>query len=107
MMGNFRLKSLEEQIENLTLKAASWESRAKEARIEGANWHDRWRESHEALRKLREGTVSPFSFTSNPADGTLGYVCILAEYDASINEWVLHNEGQHQGWVRASLIETD
>ena len=50
--------------------------------------------------------VSPSPFTLNPVDGTMGYVCILAQYNGERDEWVLHDDGAHQGWVTASLVES-
>ena len=51
--------------------------------------------------------ITPNPFRLNPEDGTMGYVLILAQYSGELDEWVLMDDGDHQGWRTASLIEVE
>jgi len=66
----------------------------------------------ERLRRLLKPrpmseAVQPSPFTLNPVDGTMGYICILAEYSGSLDEWALHDDGAHYGWVVADMKEPE
>ena len=57
------------------------------------------------LAEYKRGRIEPSPFTLNPVCGTMGYICMLAEYNGELDEWVLHDDGCHYGWIEASLVE--
>ncbi len=62
-------------------------------------------EARAELERLRVGHIEPSPFTLNPEHATMGYVCILAQYNGDQDGWDLHDDGKHYGWILASLEE--
>ena len=78
---------------------------AKDARC---IWAERAKKAEDRVNKLeaerRTPAIAPNPFRLNPVDGTMGYLLILAQYSGELDEWVLEDDGAHQGWRTASMI---